>query len=284
MKRTVLVATLAAICLVVLALAAYAQTSLQIQPDQSIGVLSEDPGSGEQWSASILPFGNYTGTTSGQLIFCRTYLHFPLNGVPAGSTIQSAALYVYVDDHWPDDSGAPMSVYPITVADWPEGDGWNDPIAWPALGGAVATTNVLPTEGWFSWDVTALAQGWLDGAPNYGLALAAADLGSTSSNWAAARRLTADNPDTRPYLEITYLAPTPTPEPTSTPAPPAPTAPPPPAPAATPVPVPTVTPTPEPILLPETGGNVSSLAVWLLLLGGGNVAALIVLVSLLHKT
>lgn len=234
-------------------------------PDQSVGVLSEDPGYGERWSATIFPFGNYTGTVSGEAIFCRTYLHFPLD-VPAGSVVQSATLFVFVDDYWPGPGSAPMSVYPVTT-DWTvEGVDWYDMGAWPALDGAVATTVVSSDGGWFPWDVTGLVREWVSGArSNYGLALAAADLGSTASNWAAARRLLADEPGTRPHLFVSYITPTATPggppptavpqptlvEQTATPQPAAPTA------------TPVLTPTPIPILLPETGALRTSLPIGL---------------------
>ena len=260
MKRTLLSIIAIGLCLTGLALPTLAQTSAQISPDQGIGVLSEDPGTGQRWSTSVFPFGNYVGTTSGDDVFCRTYLHFPLDAIPAGATIQSATLYNYVDDFWPGPGGAPMSTYPVT-ADWTGAD-WNDMSTWPALGGAVATTDIFSTQGWYTWDVTTLVQDWLGGTPNYGLAVAAADPGSAASDWAAARRLTADDPATYPYLAITFTEPTPTsspqpppPPPTATPQPP----PPPPRPTATPqpapTPVPVPSPTPEPILLPETGGD-----------------------------
>jgi hypothetical protein len=107
----------------------------------------------------------------------------------------------------------------------------------------------------------------VDGTPNHGLAVAAADLGSTASNWAAARRLTADDPATRPYLEVIFSEPTPSPPPTATPKPRRRATSQPAAPTATPVPTPT--PTPEPILLPVTGGGPPSVGSWVLLVGGG---------------
>ena len=270
MKRSLLPTVIIGLCLAALALTARAQTSLQVAPDQSVGVLSEDPGYGERWSTSIFPFGNYTATLSGNAVFCRTYLHFPLDGLPAGSTVQSAVLYVYTDDFWPAPGGAPMAAYPVAVAWTPGGVDWLDTAAWPALGGGVATTDVSSSGGWFTWDATALVQGWANGAPNYGLAVAAADLGSSASNWATARRLTASDPATLPYLAIVFTAPAPTatstpaPQPTSAPQPQPTAAPQPAAPTTAPAP----TPTPIPILLPATGGNVS-LIPWLLLLGGG---------------
>lgn len=228
-------------------------------PDRSVGVLSKDPGYGERWHTAIFPFGNYTGTVSGEAVFCRTYLHFPLD-VPAGSVVQSATLFVFVDDYWPGPGSAPMSVYPV-MTDWTvDGVNWYDMGAWPALDGAVATTVVSSDGGWFSWDVTGLVQEWTSGArSNYGLALAAADLESTASNWAAARRLSADEPDTRPHLSVGYIAPTATPggPPTATPQPAAPTA------------TPLLTPTPIPILLPETGALRTSLPIGLAFMACG---------------
>ena len=276
MKRTLRSIVVLSLCLAALALPARAQTPLQIVPDQSVGVLSEDPGSGQRWSTSVFPFGNYVGPASGDDVFCRTYLRFPLGGIPTGATVQPATLYVYVDDFWPGPGSAPMSAYPVT-ADWTPGSvNWYDMSAWPALGGAVVTTTVTSDGGWFAWDVTSLAQGWLAGTPNYGLAVAAADPGSVASDWAAARRLTANDPATRPYLEVVYSEPTPTPQP---PQPPPPPPPPPPTTAPTATPVLTSTLTPEPILLPETGGGPPSAAPWPVLIGVG-LAMLAVLTAI----
>jgi len=198
------VVAVVAVSLLVLALPAAAQTSLQIVPDRSVGVLSEDPSTGERWSTSVFPFGNYVGPASGDDVFCRTYLRFPLDGVPSGAAVRSATLHVYVDDYWPDADGAPMSVYPVMV-DWTVGGvDWYDMGAWPALGGGVYTTNVSADADWVAWDVTSLVQGWVGGVPNYGLALAAADPGSTVGDWAAARRRAAGDPATSPYLEVLF--------------------------------------------------------------------------------
>ncbi len=236
---------------------------LDMTPDRSVGVLSEDPGYGERWSTSIFPFGNYVGPDTGQDVFCRTYLRFPLDAIPAGSVIQSATLFVFVDDYWPGPGSAPMSVYPV-AADWtPESVDWYDMAAWPPLDGAVATTAVSSDRGWFTWDVTALVREWASGArPNYGLALAAVEPNQVTDNWAAARRLSANEPGTQPRLFVAYIAPTATPggpPPTATPLPPTVV----PQPSATPQPAAaTATPTPIPILLPETGGTSAEAACW----------------------
>lgn len=230
-------------------------------PELSVGVLSEDPGYGERWSTEIFPFGNYVGPTTGQAVFCRTYLRF---SVPFSESLAQAVLHVYVDDYWPGPGGAPMSVYPV-VEDWPAGVDWYDMATWPELGGAVATTRVTSDGGWFAWDVTGLVREWASGArPNRGLALAAADLNSTASNWAAARRLSAGDPATRPSLAITLVIPTPTSVPTEAPPPPP--------------PGPSPTPTQIAVLLPETGGNAWA-AGWLL---GGVGLALLLLAGVLR--
>ncbi|MCS7179174.1 MAG: DNRLRE domain-containing protein [Anaerolineae bacterium] len=236
-------------------------------PDLSVGVLSEDPGYGERWSTEIFPFGNYVGPTTGRDVFCRTYLRF---SIPSSSaSIVRAVLNVYVDDYWPGPGAAPMSVYPV-AEDWPAGVDWYDMTTWPELGSAVATITVTSDGGWFSWDVTGLVREWASGArPNYGLALAAADLNSTAANWAAARRLSAGDPATRPYLALEWATPTPTPVPTATLAPP----------AAPPPPAPSLTPTPVLVLLPETGGRAWA-AGWLL---GGVGLALLLLAGVLRS-
>jgi len=273
MKRALLSGVAIALSLAALALPTRAQTSLQIFPEQGVGVLSADPGFGQRWSTNVFPFGNYVGSVSGEDISCRTYLRFPLREIPAGVTVESVTLSVYVDDFWPGPGSAPMSVYPV-AADWPEGEEWNDVSAWPVLGEAVMTTTVTSEEGWFTWDVTPLVWDWLQGTPNHGLAVAAAP-GSAASNWAAARRLTAEDLSTRPYLEITFSEPAPTP----TSPRPTPTSPPPPRPSTPtphpPTPIPPPTATPGPILLPVTGRTPLRACSWfLLLLAGGGVGLL----------
>jgi len=82
-----------------------------------------------------------------------------------------------------------------------------------------------PTEGrWLMWDVTALMRAWLaDEVPDHGLALAAAsDSGAgleAATDLLLARWLTADDPNTMPYVvaDIVIHPVTPTPTPTSVP-------------------------------------------------------------------
>jgi hypothetical protein len=213
MKRLLLPLCAIALCAAALGTTAVAQSHLSVGPDQSVGVLSEDPGSGERWSETILPFGNYVGPDTGSDVFCRTYLRFPLGAIPADATIESATLQVYVDDWSPDAGSAPMSVYGVSAAWSAASIDWNNMSAWPALDAALATTDVSSAAGWYSWEITALVQAWRAGTPNNGLAVTSADLSSTADDWAAARRLTAGDPTTSPYLDIAYRTPEPVPEP-----------------------------------------------------------------------
>ena len=75
---------------------------------------------------------------------------------------------------------------------------------------------------WLEWDVTALMRAWLTGeVDDYGLALASAPSPDAdpevAGNLLLARLLTADDPETRPYLiadiEVHPVTPTPTPAP-----------------------------------------------------------------------
>jgi len=245
--------------------------TIQLDPDtgKSLGVISRQP---ETWptdhSTAILPFGNYIGPQTGEATYARSYLWFPLDSIPAGSTVQEATLEVYVDD-WPFDGEADIGVYSVASE-------WNEDMTWGTLASVITSpltvTHVSSTPGWYSWDVTGQVQAWLAGEPNYGLMLAAApepDIEPDGVNWAgAARGRTSADPSLAPRLVVVLLTPpTPTPTPTHTstptptftptPVPPTPT-PMPPAPVQpTPTPVPpTPTPTPQltPPYLPVTGG------------------------------
>jgi len=254
MRRSQVLILTVGLVLLTLVLPVTAQSPLRIDPDRGVGVLSEEPADGEQWSTDVFPFGNYTGPESGEPVFTRTYLHFPLDAVPSEAAIESATLHVYADDFWPGGGSAPISVYTVSDGSWPEGDDWLDQANWPALGDTIATTSLEATEGWITWDVTAAVRQWTDGGANNGLSIAAADPASTESEWAGARRLTAGDPDTRPYLTVELATPT-----------------------ATPAPIATATASPPPVL-PETGATFGGgwllVGVLLILLGGVSVGAL----------
>ncbi len=161
----------------------------------------------------------------------RALLHFDTAGIPAGSTVQSARLYLYRDwfDNLPDlTTPTSVGVYRVN-RDWTEmGATWNlsmPGVPWSAGGcnssvdrslTAAATTNVLETSRWYSWDITALAQDWVSNpAGNHGMILISSR--DTKRQLRFHSREAATN---RPYLRIQYAAGTgPTPAPTNTPPP-----------------------------------------------------------------
>lgn len=174
---------------------------------QSIGVLSETPASwGSDASTAILTFGNYVGPISGRLIQTRTFLLFPLTTIPAGATIASATLQVYVND-WPFGGAADLGVYRVAAL-------WDESLSWasrPATDSTLlASTGVSAVEGWVSWDVTSLVQAWRGGAANYGFALGGAPTpeAMVGDGWAAAAvgRTAGDAPHA-PRLVVSYSLP-----------------------------------------------------------------------------
>jgi hypothetical protein len=162
----------------------------------------------------------------------RGLLHFNTAAIPTGSAVQSARLYLYRDwfDNLPDLT-TPTSVRVFKVnRDWTEmGATWNlsmPGVPWSAGGcnssvdrslTAAATTNVLETSRWYSWDITALVQDWVSNpAGNHGMILIASS--DTKRELRFHSREAAAN---RPYLRIQYggSAPGPTATPTHTPLP-----------------------------------------------------------------
>jgi hypothetical protein len=97
------------------------------------------------------------------------------------------------------------------------------PLPTSAPAADVSETALEQVEGkWVTWDVTALMRAWLAGeVEDYGLALAAA-IGccpGASDNLLVARMLTADDPDTAPYMIVSFEIHPVTPTPTATPVP-----------------------------------------------------------------
>ena len=150
---------------------------------------------------------------------------------------------------------APLSfrAYPLLV-EWPEriatstnaaiDDLWQTPGAYgPEDRGALAAAASIDTINlWASFDVTSLAQAWIDGAaPNYGVVLESEHTANATYDFASSEMPPAQQALYRPELIISYwnVTPTPTPTPTSTPTSTF-------TPTRTPTPTPTATPTPSP--------------------------------------
>jgi hypothetical protein len=159
-----------------------------------------------------LRFGNYVAPSGPS--FFRTYLRFPLGAIPAGATIESAVLQMYVDDQrYP--AGGPLNagVYQVVVNGWTEA-GLMDTTSWewlstlPLFNPIPAVSTVVSTlDQWYYWDVTALVQAWIDGsAPNYGIMVSGnPESGVTQAMGARSRAGTY--PDRGPILMVTYSVP-----------------------------------------------------------------------------
>ena len=167
-----------------------------------------------------------------------------INGVFMGVDIEDGSALVTGQDSplpTPPTSPLPTSTAvpptPTTVAPTPTPDATPGPTPGATPGPTPPTTprpaptipppatapgvELVPVAGtWLTWDVTALIRAWLAGeVPDNGLALASAPGPNadpeTAGDLLFARSLSADNPDTRPYLivgfEVSPVTPTPPP-------------------------------------------------------------------------
>jgi len=146
----------------------------------------------------------------------RALLQFRIGMVPPGAHITRATLELY--QNTPSSAGGPVSVHRVTN-DWVEGDktgqtgagvNWDERdsgVNWNTPGGdfdpetAAITDIPVGEKDWFSWDITSLVQGWVDGRYAYhGLMLfpasPATDVYFASSD--------ASDPTLHPKLTIEY--------------------------------------------------------------------------------
>ena len=124
-------------------------------------------------------------------------------GIPAGATIISATLNLYMFDTSRDDD--PLNIHRVVVA-WSEGSvtwsshGWNS----GGYDSVVEDTLLTGTPGWKVWEVASLVQKWVNGTETeYGFYLIN-NSGGAQHEVNYHSREYAD-PNFRPYLEITYL-------------------------------------------------------------------------------
>jgi hypothetical protein len=245
---------------------------VQMEPDtgRSVGVFSQQPDSWPQeYSTSVLPFGNYYGATSGAEISARTFLWFPLPDEPGGGYVfQDAWIELYYRADWPFAGAASFGLYRVT-ADWTEDMPWDSRPATEDVPLSMATVSSDDAAAWVRWDASTMVASWLTARPNYGVMIAAVPYPDAppdeSGDWAIATQgRTGSDPALAPRLILRFARmATPT-IPTRTPTAPPPTVPPPTVPPPTPSPAPTSpppplsptpagSPTPPAALLPEAG-------------------------------
>jgi len=131
----------------------------------------------------------------------RSLIQFDVSAIPSGISIGSATLRVYLVGSWDyPNRTRTITTYRIGSA-WSESSvTWNTcPSCAEAYGSAPVTHGAW---GWYSFDVTNLVRGWVNGSlPNYGVMLRGPEVSGSNSSWKGFS--TREGPYT-PQLAITY--------------------------------------------------------------------------------
>jgi hypothetical protein len=155
----------------------------------------------DAWIRSDQPTDNYA--TDGQLhvryesgIIERPIYRYDLFAIPANAPILSATAWFYVTKEHPE---GPVDIHRLT-ADWAENDA-----TWETLGdrmdaAVLATIPTQPDQGWVQVNLTAQVQAWVNGQPNYGIALNSISEG-THADYASREH------GSQPYLEVVVATP-----------------------------------------------------------------------------
>ena len=154
-------------------------------------------------------------------------IQFDVSLIPSNAVITSANLYLYkydgfydeyyydfYEDYYYYDYGSLIVDAHQVTSDWTEDVTWSTRPGFNTTAEASVTISYL---GWYSWGITSLAQGWVDGSiNNYGVALY--DHGTSYfQSFVTSDNSTATDPDWalppteseyRPYLVIEYTVPT----------------------------------------------------------------------------
>jgi len=131
----------------------------------------------------------------------RSLVKFDTSAIPVGTSISSAALRVYMVASY-DYPSTPRTITPYRVgSSWTEsGVIWNSqPSIAEAYGSASITSEAF---GWYSFDVTNLVRGWVNGTlPNYGIMLRGPEVSGADSSW---RSFSTREGTFPPQLVISY--------------------------------------------------------------------------------
>ncbi len=137
----------------------------------------------------------------GQIV--RSLIRFDVSAIPAGTPIDSAVLRVYLVNSY-DYPGRSRTITTYRISSsWSEsGVTWNTmPSCVQAYGSASVTHEAW---GWYSFNVTNLVRGWVNGTlTNYGVMLRGPEWSGSDSSWRGFA--TRESGTTyAPYLQITY--------------------------------------------------------------------------------
>jgi hypothetical protein len=131
----------------------------------------------------------------------RSLIQFDTSVIPAGTPIASAVLRVYLVGSW-DYPGRTRTITTYRI-----GSGWSESsVTWntqPSIGEAYGSTGVTHgSGGWYSFNVTDLVRGWVNGTlPNYGVMLRGPEKSGSDSSWKA---FSTRQGNYTPQLVITY--------------------------------------------------------------------------------
>ncbi len=136
----------------------------------------------------------------------RSLLRFDLSAIPAGTSISSARLYLNLVNSC--DIGErthTATVYRVSST-WSAGTvTWNNKPAYAEAYGSSAIPS--RTWGWYSFDVTNLVRGWVNGSfPNYGLMVRGPESSDTSSARLGFATVEESETTYDPYLSFTYTS------------------------------------------------------------------------------
>ncbi len=110
---------------------AYELRVLQVWPDYWAGVTSMLlEGSTTYTTTPTLPVGVHRHP-AGDVVWARTYLHFPMNVFPAGTDVRRATLHMYIDSA--SGSGETEAGIYRVLEPWDKAPWMSDPATWPAL-------------------------------------------------------------------------------------------------------------------------------------------------------
>jgi hypothetical protein len=170
----------------------------------ALPLFAQAPPSADTFVSSAFPKGNYgSGVNLALSPGATSYVRFNLSGIPSNATISKASLRLYVDAVSKPGS---FDVYQLN-------SGWSEhtltfntpppPLGASATGGHPAAVTSASCNQFLLIDITALAQGWINGTiPNNGVALALTSAAGTFFFDSKESLFTGNGPE----LEVVFSA------------------------------------------------------------------------------
>ncbi|HKZ83253.1 MAG TPA: DNRLRE domain-containing protein [Anaerolineae bacterium] len=134
-------------------------------------------------------------------MIARSHVQFDVSAIPAGATINSAVLRVFLVSSYDFPNRTRLITTYRISSPWVESSvTWNTSPAFAEAYGSAPVTH--GAWGWYSFDVTNLVRGWVNGTfPNYGIMLRGPEVSGSDSSWKGFSTREWSN---SPQLVITY--------------------------------------------------------------------------------